>query len=172
MRTALEAGRLEAYAVHHVTGALSPMLTPAVWLKQARPIFYTGRTVIREPGLPDRLADVVVEQAAFDRWMDFRRKASAKTTSEAMLRRAGVLIAAHERALNYGITRTEAFELVSSAAQQHGREVSERQFKKLIWAPRGAKAGRRTKGQGERYAQHRADLSLQLMALFAGLLKA
>lgn len=50
------------------------MLAPGVWLKQARPIFYTGRTVIREPGLPDQLADVVIERAAFERWMDARRK--------------------------------------------------------------------------------------------------
>lgn len=167
LREAFEAGRLTAHAVHHATGVCSPMLAPGVWLKQARPIFYTGRTVIREPGLPDQLADVVIERAAFERWMDARWKEGAKTASEAMLGRAGELIGAHEREHNYSITREEASSLVIGAAQQHGREVSERQFKKLVWAPRKAKAGRRTKAQKERFTQHRADLSASLMALFA-----
>lgn len=167
LREAFEAGRLTAHAVHHATGVRSPMLASGVWLKQARPIFYTGRTVIREPGLPDRLADVVIERAAFERWMDARRKEGAKTASEAVLRRAGELIGAHEREHDYGITREEASSLVIGAAQQHGREVSERQFKKMVWAPRKAKAGRRTKAQKERFTQYRADLSASLMALFA-----
>ncbi len=144
------------------------MLAPGVWLKQARPIFYTGRTVIREPGLPDQLADVVIERAAFERWMDARRKEGGKTASEAMLHQAGELIRAHERAHDYGITRDEALDLVTSVAQRHGRDVSERQFKKLVWAPRKAKAGRRTKAQKERFTQHRGDLSDHIAALFAG----
>ncbi|TXN26232.1 hypothetical protein FV232_02970 [Methylobacterium sp. WL30] len=167
LREAFEAGRLAAHAVHHVTGVRSPMLAPGVWLKQARPIFYTGRTVIREPGVPDQLADVVIEQSAFDRWIEAHRKAGAKNTSEAMLRRAGELIGAHERAHDYGITRDEALRLVADAAQQHGREVSERRFKKLVWAPRKAKAGRPAKTQKEQFVQHRADLFMQVAALFA-----
>ena len=166
MREAFESGKLAAHAVHHATGALSPMLAPAVWLKQARPIFYTGRTVIREPGMADRLADVVIEQVAFDRWMEARGKEGAKTASEAMLRRVSETIGEHERKLDYGITRAEAFALVVAAAKEHGKEVSERQFKKQVWALRGSKAGRRTKTQKERFTQHRSALAAQIAALF------
>ncbi|MCP1538805.1 hypothetical protein [Methylorubrum extorquens] len=168
MRAAFESGQLAAHAVHHATGERSRIVAEAVWLKQARPIFYTGQTVIREPSLPDRLADVVIHQADFDRWIEARRREHAKNASEAMLRRAGKVIGVHERENDYGITRSEAFDLFATAAQHHGREVSERQFKKFVWAPRESKAGRRTKVQKERFEQHRADLMAQLTALFEG----
>jgi len=166
MREAFEASCLAAHAVHHATGALTPMLAPAVWLKQAGPIFFTGRTVIREPGMPDRLADVVIEHAAFGRWIEARGKEHAKTASEAMLRRAGKLISEYECKLDYRITRAEAFDLIAEASKEHGKEVSERQFKKHVWAPRGSKAGRRTKTQMEGFTQHKPDLAAQLATLF------
>ena len=168
MREAFEAGELTAYAIHHVTGQRSPMLAPAVWLKQARPIFFTGRTVIREPGQADQLADVVLEQAACARWLDERRKSAVKKTSEAMLKRAGELIREHAREHDYGITRAEAFAVITAAAQQHERTVSERHFKKVAWREHGAAAGRPAKAQKERFAQHCADLGTQLAVLFGG----
>ncbi|MCJ2046417.1 hypothetical protein MKK58_18030 [Methylobacterium sp. J-078] len=166
MREAFETGRLTAQAVHHATGALTPILAPGVWLKQAGPIFFTGRTVIREPGMPDLLADVVIDQADFGRWMKGRGKEHAKTASEAMLRRAGETIGDHKRKLDYGITRDEAFDLIVEAAREHGKEVSERQFKKFVWEERRSKAGRRTKTQKELFTQHRSDLAAQLATLF------
>ncbi|KQO66387.1 hypothetical protein ASF18_12940 [Methylobacterium sp. Leaf89] len=166
LRAVFEAGDLSAYAIHHATGVRTLIDAPAIWLKQARPIFYTGRTVIQEPKVADRLADVVIEQAMFDRWLEARGKELAKTASEAMLRRMGETIGEHEHKLDYGITRAEAFALVAGAAKEYGKEVSERQFRKHVWAPRGSKAGRRTKVQKERFTQHSSDLATQIAALF------
>ncbi|WP_422232960.1 hypothetical protein [Methylorubrum rhodinum] len=166
MRAALEDGRLTAHALHHFTGDRTPILAPGIWQKQFREIFFTGRTIIRVPGSPDQLADVIIKQDAFDSWMESRRAERAKDTSEAMLRKAGEIIGQHALEHSYSITRDEAFDIVTLAAQQHGREVSERQFKKLVWARRKAKAGRPTKVQKERFAQNGADLIAQVTALF------
>lgn len=168
VREALEHGRLHAHAVHHATGDVTSIEAPGIWRKQAGPIFFTGRTVLREPDQADRLADVVLKRKPFERWLADRAKAQAKTASVKMLQDAGAAIAEHGRQHTYEISRAEAKALVTASARKHGKVVSDRPFGKYVWKQLGATAGRRTNEGRAVYQQHEADLKLHLDAVFGG----
>lgn len=168
IREALEHGKLHAQAVHHATGEVTSIEVPGIWRKQAGPIFFTGRTVLREPDQPDRLADVVLERKRFERWLADRAKAQAKTASTKMLRDASAVIAEHCKQHTYEISRPEAKALVTAIALKHDKVVSGRQFGTHVWKPLEATAGRRTKAQRARYQQHEAGLKTRLEAVFGG----
>ena len=168
VREALEQGKLHAHAVHHATGEVASITAPGIWRKQAGPIFFTGRTVLREPDQADRLADVVLERKPFERWLADRARAQAKMASVKMLQDAGAVIATHGRQHEYEISRSEAIKVVVETAREHDKAVSVRQFNAHVWKSQGATAGRRMKEQRARAKQFEADLRAQLAIVFGG----
>jgi len=171
IREALEQSKLHPHAVHHATGDVTRIKAPCVWRKQTGPIFFTGRTVLREPDQADRIADVVLERKSFERWLGDRAKTQRKMATGAMLKKAHAVIAEHSRQHKYEIIRPEAKKLVMDIAREHGKKVSNTQFKEYVWKGLGGKAGRRTKAQQMRYKQYEMDLKEYLTVVFGAVPK-
>lgn len=170
IREALEHGKLHACAVHHATGDVTSIEPSGIWRKQAGPIFFTGRTVMREPDLADRIADVVLNKKRFGLWLADRARAQAKTASVKMLQDLNAVIAEHRQQYEYQISRSEAKALVLGLGSEHGKDVSDRQFGAYVWKPLKGTAGRRTKAQQTLYKQHEMDLKQCLAVVFGAAL--
>ncbi|MFJ7440466.1 hypothetical protein ACIQW5_22715 [Methylorubrum thiocyanatum] len=143
LQHALATKRFEAVAVHHGSGAKSPLDRPGIWTKQAYLVFFTGKVVLRDPPHSDVIADVLFEQTGFEKWLKEWGRANAKSVSQKLLEDIGRIIIDHEQQLGYDITRQEAFDLVNDVAMPHRKKVSWLPFKNYAWKPRLSKAGRK-----------------------------